>query len=101
MAETKDTIINAIKNFISQNGGKSSDYYVGVTSDPEKRLFDEHKVSRNGVYDYWEAISADFARAAEKYYVELIGTDGGTGGGDGYSKYVYIYEKTSYTEENA
>jgi len=99
MAETRDAIINAIKDLISKNEGSYSDYYVGITDDPEKRLFEDHEVSKNGVYDYWEAMSADSARAVEKYCIDQLNTDGGTGGGDDYSKYVYVYEKTSYTDE--
>lgn len=101
MVDTKDAIINAIRSFISKNRGSNSDYYVGITDDPKKRLFDEHKVSKNGVYDYWEAMSADSARAVEKYCIDQLKTDGGIGGGDDYSKYVYVYEITSDTDEKA
>lgn len=101
MAETKDAIINAIKSLISKNGGSYSDYYVGITDNPKERLFEHHKVSKNGVYDYWEAMGAESARAVEKYCIDQLSADGGTGGGDDYSKYVYVYEKTSYTDEKA
>ncbi|MBA3047161.1 hypothetical protein KKC83_05865 [Patescibacteria group bacterium] len=101
MAETKDTIIDAIKNLISENGGKYSDYYVGITDGPKERLFEQHKVSKNGIYDYWEALNANSARAVEKYCINQFSTDGGTGGGDDSSKFVYAYKKTSYTDEDA
>jgi len=101
MAETKETIKSAIKDFVAKNSGRYFDYYVGITDDPNDRLFEQHNVSKNGTYDYWEALSAESARTVEKYCVDELGTDGGPGGGDDSSKFVYVYKKTSDTDEDA
>lgn len=70
-----------------------SDFYIGITDNIEERLFGFHRVPRSGHWFIWRpADSADVARRIEKYYLDK-GMDGGTGGGDGDTRYVYCYEK--------
>lgn len=72
-----------------------SDFYIGITDNIEERLFGFHRVPRSGHWFIWHpADSADAARRIEKYYLDK-GMDGGTGGGDGDTRYVYCYEKES------
>ena len=76
-----------------------SDWYAGIAADADKRLFNDHNVSKqNGRWIRMKAISADVARAAEKALHEL-GYDGGPGGGDDDTVFVYAYLKASYTVE--
>lgn len=96
MAESKEKIIKDIANCFK--GIPYKNCYIGITSDPERRLFVEHKVSReSGRYIYRTASSHAVAREIERYFVEK-GMQGGTGGGDKDSRIVYAYQKTKYTD---
>ena len=76
-----------------------SDFYVGITNDPDVRLFLEHNVSKAlGCWTYSEAINDQHAREAEKKLLDQ-GMKGGSGGGDSSSIWVYCYKITSDTEE--
>ena len=100
MAETKETIISDIKNYIARCGGSYTEWYVGITSDPRKRLFVEHMVDEKN--DYWthkEAFSSESARIVEDYFVNTLKTKGDAGGGDDASKYVYAYKINNHTIE--
>ena len=46
---------------------------------------------------YRESSSHIIARKIEAYFIEQLGTDGGTGGGDDDAKYVYAYKKKAHT----
>lgn len=96
MANDNSTIIGEIVNFIGKNGGSPSSWYVGVASDPKKRL-GEHGVRETDTWIYREAESASSARAIETFFLERIKTDGGTGGGDASSRFVYAYKKLGHT----
>lgn len=91
-------IVDEISAHIQKQGGPTSAWYAGVTSNVDQRVFAEHRVPRK---DHWrahrKAISSDAARAAEK---ELLnwGCDGGGGGGDDSSVFVYAYLKSSVTQ---
>ena len=67
--------------------------HVGITKDPKRRLFDEHKITDE---DYWwiyiEAEDVDTAREVELYFLR-IGMRGGSGGGDNETKFVYCFCK--------
>ena len=98
MANTKDQIIAAFQAHITKGGGGHSKWYVGITKDVESRLFNHHGVKRNG--DWWiydQAYTSDSARAVEDYFVNMCGTDGGLGGGDEDSTFVYAYKKAAHT----
>lgn len=92
-------IVNEIKIHIEKEGSGYSAWYVGIASNPKKRLFEEHTVSRNSWWICREAADAAQARKIEIYFIERLKTDGGTGGGDESSKFVYAYRKSSRTVE--
>lgn len=96
MEKDYNEIIVDIHRFLSKLGGYYSDYYVGITNDIERRLFDEHKVINN--YIYRTGKSDEITRAVEKYYLDK-GCKGGAGGGDEDSKIVYCYKITKDTEQ--
>lgn len=76
-----------------------SDFYVGITNDIERRLFEEHKVSeKNGWWFYRQAIDKKTAQHVEEYFLSK-GMKGDTGGGTDDSSFVYCYEITNYTVE--
>jgi hypothetical protein len=72
--------------------------YVGVTSDINRRLFREHKVSRRG--DTWIAVlaaSPRVAREVTEFFLDA-GMDGDLGSGDETTTIVYAYRKNCFTE---
>ncbi len=80
-------------------GGDYSEFYVGISNDAERRLFDEHKVNREkGIWIYCPTESDDVARKVEKNFLDK-GCAGGTGGGEDDTTYVYCYKMTSTTVE--
>jgi len=99
MVKDKDAIIDDIKNYIAENGGSYSDWYVGIASKPKERLFQDHKVKENtATWIYQKTESANIARSIEDYFVNTLGTDGGTGGGDDSTDSVYAYKKFPHTD---
>lgn len=95
---TEAQIKSDIHDFIRKGGGAYKEWYVGVTSDPEKRLFEEHNVDKaKDLWIYRTADSASIARSVEQYFIDL-GCDGGPGGGDYTAKVVYAYKKSWRTK---
>lgn len=105
MANSKQSIIQAIKNYIIKCGGSYlnwNKWYIGIASDPKKRLFRDHRVDESkGNWIYDAAENSFIAREVETYFVNSLGTDGGSGGGDHTTRFVYAYRKTTYTVEEA
>ena len=97
----RDTLISEIQKYINANNGVTDHYgwYVGITDDPKRRLFQDHKVNENGGnWIYGPASSHSAAREIERHFLDL-GCNGGSGGGDSSSIYVYAYKITWYTHE--
>ncbi|MCY4142141.1 MAG: hypothetical protein OXG08_00435 [Gammaproteobacteria bacterium] len=68
-----------------------SDFYVGITNDVERRLFEEHELDeQSDDYESFDFESVDLARKAERVYLNQ-GLKGDTGGGNEDSSIVYIY----------
>ena len=89
---------NDINSYICKNAEYYREFYVGITSNPTKRLFEEHNVSENNdVYIYIEADSEEIARAVEKHFIDK-GCKGDQGGGT-YPRHVYAYKISSNTSE--
>lgn len=100
MASPKETIKSEIRACIQKYGGPYSGWYVGIASDPKQRLFSDHNVDeKNGAWIFVESESSSAAREVESYFINIVGTDGGSGGGDYSTKYIYVYKKTSSTKE--
>lgn len=98
MSKTKKEIIDDITNHINDNGGTYYSWYVGITEDAKRRLFEEHNVDeKNDAWIYRTASSSSIAREIETYFVSTLGTDGGSGGGDEDTRIVYSYKKNSHT----
>lgn len=91
-------IIRTIKNHVAECGGSHKDWYVGIATDPEKRLFSDHNVDKNSSWIYVEATNEKVARFAERILVRSHHFQGDTGGGDA-PEAVYAYEITSDTRE--
>ncbi len=97
MATSKRDIIVAIDTFMKKFQYKNSDWYVGIATDPRARLFTDHTVDeKNGTWIYEQATSDSVARDVEQAYLDT-GHDGGAGGGDSSTVYVYAYVKLQGT----
>ena len=76
-----------------------STWYVGITGDPERRLYGEHRAP------YAESIyvsvdSEATARSVEKFLIEHYGMDGSPGGGE-HPWIVYAFKKLADTDPPA
>ena len=84
-------IITAIDAYMRKFQYKNSDWYVGIAADPRDRLFNGHTVDEeNGIWIFEPATSDSVARDVEQAYLDT-GHDGGAGGGDEGSIYVYAF----------
>jgi len=98
MSKSKQDIINDINAYIQKGGGGYRAWYVGISKNAHDRLFGSHNV-RDG-YDWWiyrQASSSQIAREIESYFVNSLGVDGGSGGGDVTADEVYAYKKAANT----
>lgn len=99
---TQDDLIEAVGNYIRENGGMTAAYgwYVGVASDPQRRLFRNHRVNkRDGAWIYGEAETDSAARKVEQSLLER-GCQGGSVAENPAARSVYAYRITLYTQED-
>ena len=76
-----------------------TDFYVGITNDIRRRLFDEHKLDEERdryIHQFYETV--DEARQVEAFFLNDMRLDGGSGGGEEDSHYVYIYLKSDSSD---
>jgi hypothetical protein len=92
MAMSKEKIIADINEHLSKSGKQYySDFYVGITNDVERRLFNEHNVNKETMWwIYRTANSKMVAQEIEQFYIEK-GMQGHLGGGADDSCIVYCY----------
>ena len=95
-----DEIVSFFNAHIAKSGKRFySDFYVGITNDIERRLFQEHNVNRETMWwAYSTAASKDIAEQVEKHFLGL-GMKGDTGGGTPETKIVYCYAISPTTVE--
>ena len=85
-----------MKAFVDRARAPYTEWYVGITDDPDDRLR-EHGVQSD---DWWivrRLGSAEVARRVEEF-LRKLGCDGGPGGGDETSTAVYAYWKRGHTQ---
>ena len=93
-----DQIVSTFKTFMLNQGGSPDRWYIGITKDINGRLHGDHRVDVNDpAWIYENAGSAATARRVEAHFLSL-GCDGGVGGGDHESRFVYLYQKRSQTQ---
>jgi len=91
------SIISDFEAYMRNHGGRYPEWYAGIASDPKGRLFNDHNVSESSdAWIYRDCGSATAARTVEDYFLRK-GCDGGTGGGDNTTRYVYAYKKNGHT----
>ena len=92
------SLYNFLMAHITKCGGLVSEWYAGIATSPEDRLFSDHNVDKaNGQWAYEKATNEEEARSAEKMLL-FAGCDGGDGGGIT-PTYVYVYRKTGSTRQ--
>lgn len=98
----EQAIINAIDEHLKKSNKQYyNQFYIGITSDVNARLFGAHKVPReNHWWIYRFADNEQIARDVERHYIDL-GMQGGEGGGTGEGNVtcVYCYAIANYTVE--
>lgn len=99
MAKTAQDAYNDTLSHIQSQGGPLSNWYCGITSNISNRLFGDHNVpEENHWFIFRECVNSEAARAVEKALLDQ-GCDGGPGGGDNSSVYVYAYLKSNITKQ--
>ncbi len=98
MAKSSEVIVMDILGFIQLEGGHPRMWYVGITNDAQRRLFEEHQVHyQDDAWIYRTATSAIEAQRVEEYFLEY-GLDGGKASRRPDSLMVYAYRKSIRTE---
>ncbi|MCA9668576.1 MAG: hypothetical protein KC503_23450 [Myxococcales bacterium] len=94
----KDQIIVEIYRYLETMGGDATKWFVGVTRDAERQLFEVHNVDRAADRWIWRVSqSAAEAREVERFFVETVGTDGEVDGVTGEGRTVYAFRRSSRT----
>ncbi len=85
--------------YMKEFGGDFSEYYIGVTDDPENALFMTHKVDRKkDPWLYKQALTFQAARTAQDYFLTRLNADGEAAKqGDEDTDCVYVYKKSKRT----
>jgi hypothetical protein len=72
MARSSEIIIMEMLEFIYREGGHPETWYIGVTNDPRKQLFDEHQVHyQDDAWIYRTAASESEALLVQVYFLEF------------------------------
>ncbi len=96
---TDQEIFTQVTNWLATNfpTDKRANWYVGIASDIQNRLFSDHNVHpTNHFWIYRQAVNAEHARSAEAMLLNL-GYDGGRSGGDHTTMHVYAFRKDPQT----
>ncbi len=94
----RSEIIHEIEEHIKLNGGSFSEWFVGMTEDPKKRLFGQHKLREKG--DGWicrRTFDGGHAFEIVEYFrtVRQLATMKDTRSDD--AVYVYAYRMKEHT----
>jgi hypothetical protein len=93
--QIKFEMFGYIKEFDPEFGA----WYVGIASDPKRRLQAEHGVDlERDIWLYKQALSFAACRTIQRYFIEKLNTDGelvSAGGED--EDCVYLYRKSERT----
>jgi len=89
-------VYDEIVAHINRQGSTYSSWYCGIASNWQERLFTDHCVPRNSPCIARRCYTSGDARNVEVALLNL-GCDGGKGGGDITTVYVYAYPKGTMT----
>ena len=98
MAESAQQVYDEICVYMGRWDNPYPNWYSGITSDPQSRLFNDHNVSiENDAWIYRRCTSNDGARSVGDALLKL-GCNGLSGSGDEISTYIYSYLKSANTK---
>ncbi len=98
-AQSNQQIVSDFEAYMHRKGGGFRAWFVGLSEDAKKSLFDDHGVKEEGdAWIYARAGTPDDAWVIERFFVEVGGTDGGVGGGETTATEVYAYKKAPHTK---
>lgn len=100
MPSLEERIISEIVNYVQQNGGEFSSWYVGIAADARSCLFKDHGVDEAaGQWIYENAMTESCARSAKRQLIENHKLQGVVGGADYSTTCVYAYKVTPATRQ--
>jgi hypothetical protein len=85
-----------VMRLIRASGDNPKNVYVGITDDLGRRL-SEHKLRGTDEVATLDAGSLEAAKAVEDYFVNQVGTSGGSGGENENTRFVYAYIRQLHT----
>ena|SRR3989442_1988511 len=94
-------VVNRILNFTQRHAAPPADWYVGITDEPDRRIFVDHRVkAQHDPHTYLPVPSKEAAQLIEDFLTDPIfgGFDGGPGG-DTNGRFVYAYLKKPHTKQ--
>jgi hypothetical protein len=101
MNTEKDILAAIDARMQSVPGHSNADWYVGIASEVEQRLFGHHHVDRKlDTWLYRKAVSVTVARDIQAA-CQAAGCDGGSRDGDKTTVFVYAFLKSDYTNPDA
>ena len=63
--------------YVKEFGADFSDWYVGISHDPKKALFEDHELDeQNDIWLYKQAMSFAACETVQKYFLETQNTEG-------------------------
>ena len=94
MSNSKQIIIDEIKQYIQKGGGDYSDWYVGVGNAED--MFYVHK-AKGHAWMYKQVSSTNSAKKIRNYFVNILCMDGDVHDGNDSANIVYVYKKKALT----
>jgi hypothetical protein len=98
MAKSSEIIVMEMLEFIQREGGHPKTWYVGITDDPQGRLFDEHQVHCQNDALVIDGGIRTGCSARSEYFLDSVWTGEKKGSASGCSCNVYAYRKGISTE---
>jgi hypothetical protein len=93
-------IIQEIEQYITNFGGHYPDWYVGISSNPKNRLFQDHHVHvEDDLWIHKLANSLDDVKKIKDHFHNIRHADGPREGGNNTTLYIYAYKKTKNTRQ--
>lgn len=95
-----EEFLKRVQEYVVEHGGIYNQWYAGIAVDPKDRLFNGHSV-QDGT-DPWIHSEFAFESAVARNIEKILlahGFNGGPGGADSNSLYVYAYKIASHTAE--
>lgn len=98
--EQIDQIYKNFEVFVKSNDCCQAEWFVGITSNPKRKIFEEHKVSElDGVFMFNNTKSPSEAIELRNQLLEKLGLKGKKDYDGNYQTWVYVYQITNRTNQ--